>query len=149
VATTLRQLWEWEKLPIRDALYLADGRAFAVELDEQAPGGLTVNDPFDLDALFREDPEWVTSFVVSKNVELEDGRGYVCCGEGSWGSEGLFARLSPDGEPVWVVCLERSNPFIDIDVRDRVVRFRSSAGVSVSVALAGADFMPTHWPAAS
>jgi hypothetical protein len=151
VTTTLAQLWVRQELPIRDALYLADGRAFTVALDERAPGGLTVNDPFDLDALLAEDPEWVTSIVVSKQVELdlEDGRGYVCCGEGSWGSVGIFARLSPDGKPGWVVYLERSNPFTDIDVRDQIARFRSSSGVNVSVALTSSDFVPTPWPAVS
>jgi len=150
VTTSLAQLWEREELPIRDALYLADGRAFTVALDEQAPGGLTVNDSFDLDALLAKDPEWVTSIVVSKQVELEDsdGGGYVCCGEGSWGSEGLFARLLPDGAPAWVIHLERSNPFTDIDVRDHVARFRSTSGVTVSVALADTDFVPTPWPTA-
>jgi hypothetical protein len=148
VTTTLTQLWEREELLICDALYLIDGRAFAIELDEQAPGGLKVDDPFDLDALLRANPEWVTSFDISKKVELGNG-GYVCCGEGSWGSEGIFARLSPDGKPVWVVYLERSNPFIEIVVRDHVVRFRSSSGVNVSAALGGADFVPTRWPAAS
>lgn len=145
---TLTQQWAREELPIRDALYLGDARAFAVALDEQVPGGLKVNDPFDLDALLGENPGWVTSFVVSKKVELADG-GYVCCGEGSRGSEGLFARLSPDGEPVWVAYLERSNPFIEVDVRDQAARFRSSSGVIVSVTLTGAGFAPTHWPAAS
>lgn len=149
VTTTLAQLWEREELPIRDALYLADGRSFAVALDEQAPGGLTVGDPFDLDALLAQDPEWVTSIVVSKQVEVETGGGYVCCGEGSWGSEGIFARLSPDGTPTWVVYLERSNPFIDVEIRNQLARFSSSSGVQVSVSLAGTDFVPTHWPAAS
>lgn len=150
VTATLAQLWEREELPIRDALYLADGRAFAVTLDQRAPGGLTVDDPFDLDALLAEDPEWVTSIVVSKQIELDDG-GYVCCGEGSWGSEGIFARLSPDGEPVWVVHLERSNPFTDIDVDspDQIARFRSTSGVNVSVSLVNAGFVPTRWPTAN
>lgn len=149
VATTLAQLWEREELPIRDALYLADGRAFAVALDEQAPGGLRVNDAFDLDAVLAEDPEWVTSFVISKTVELGSGRGSVCCGEGSWGSEGIFARLSPDSEPMWAVYLQRSNPFVDVEIRDDAVRFESSSGAHVSVALTGADFVPVPWPAAS
>lgn len=144
VTTTLARLWEREELPIRDALYLADGHAFTVALDERAPGGLRIKDPFDLDALLAEDPEWVTSIVISKQVELdlEDGGGYVCCGEGSWGSEGIFARLSPDSKPIWAVYLERSNPFTDIDVRDRIARFRSSSGVNVSVALTSSDFVP-------
>lgn len=146
IATTLAQLWEREALPIRDALYLADGRAFAVALDERAPGGLSVNDAFDLDAVLAEDPEWVTSFVISKAVELGPGSGSVCCGEGSWGSEGIFARLSPDGEPVWAVYLERSNPFVGVEIRDQVARFESSSGVHVSVALAGTGFVPTPWP---
>lgn len=149
VAATFAQLWEREELPIRDALYLADGRAFAVALDPRAPGGLRVSDAFDLDAVLAEDPEWVTSFVISKAVELGAGDGSVCCGEGSWGSEGIFARLSPDGKPVWAVYLERSNPFIDIDVRDQIARFHSSSGVNVDVALTGSDFVPTPWPAAS
>lgn len=148
VTATLTQLWERAELPIRDALYLVDGPAFAVELDEQAPGGLKVDGPFDLAALLRANPEWVTSFDISKKVELGTG-GYVCCGEGSWGSEGIFARLSPDGRPMWVVYLEQSNPFIEIVVRDHVVRFRSSSGVNVSAALNGVDFVPTRWPTAS
>jgi hypothetical protein len=151
---TLAQLWGRGELPIRDALYLADGRAFAVALDARAPGGLTVCEPFDLDALLAQDPEWVTSLAVSKQVELrpEDGGGFVCCGEGSWGSEGAFARLRPDGAPMWVVYLERSNPFtvVDIDVQSRVARFRSSSGVRVSVALsADGEFLPAAWPGAS
>lgn len=148
VTTTLAQLWQREELPIRDALYLADGRAYAVALDEQAPGGLTVNEAFDLDAQLAKDPEWVTSIVVSKKVDLRDGTGSLCCGEGSWGSEGLLARLSSSGEPVWVVYLERSNPFTDIDIRDQVARFRSSSGIAVTVALGDTDFAPTPWPGA-
>jgi hypothetical protein len=148
VTTTLAQLWQREELPIRDALYLADGRAYAVAQDEQAPGGLSVNEEFDLDAQLAKDPEWVTSIVVSNKVELRDGTGSLCCGEGSWGSEGIFARLAPNGEPVWVVYLERSNPFTDIDIRNQVARFRSSSGLSVSVTATGTDFTPTPWPEA-
>jgi hypothetical protein len=43
------------RLPIRDALHLADGRAWSVEADQHATGGLRVKDPFDVDTFVAED----------------------------------------------------------------------------------------------
>jgi hypothetical protein len=140
VTTTLAQLWHREELPIHDGLYLADGTAWSAELDHQAPGGLRLTDPFDLEAFMTHSPDQVTSFVISKIVPLEAGSGYLCCGEGSWGSEGIFARLSTEREPIWAVYLEQSNPFVDVQIQQNVACFHSSSGVRIQVDLSAPQF---------
>jgi hypothetical protein len=144
---TLSRLWSRQELPIHDGLYLADGRAWSMELDQEAPGGLRVTEPFDVDAFLAENSEWVTSFAISKEVELPAGAGRLYCGEGSWGSEGILGRLSPSAEPVWAVYLERSNPFVDIETRGTLARFHSSSDVRISVDLARTEFALATWPA--
>ena len=144
--TTLSRLWSRQELPIHDGLYLADGRAWSVELDPEAPGGLRVTEPFDVDAYLAEDPDWVTSFAISKEVDLPADAGRLCCGEGSWGSEGILGRLSPSKEPVWAVYLERSNPIVDIELRGTLALFRSSSDVRISIDWAATEFTPAAWP---
>ncbi len=62
------------------------------------------------------------------------------------GSERIIALLSPDGAPLWIVHLERSNPFVDIEIRNQVARFSSSSAIHITVSVAGLEFTPTHWP---
>jgi hypothetical protein len=146
MTTTLAEFWLQGELPIHNGLYLADGRAWSVELDAHALGGLRLTDPFDVTAFLTERPERVTSFVVSKMARLDAGGGYLCCGEGSWGSEGMFARLSDDREPVWAVYLELSNPFVDVEVLKSVACFASSSGVHVTVDVTEPEFTLAAWP---
>jgi hypothetical protein len=143
--STVSRLWKQGELPIHSGVYLADGRAWSVAVDAASPGGLKVLEPFDVDEFLANDPEFVTSFVVSKLVELPEGAGHLWCGEGSWGSEGLFGRTTPQNELVWVVYLEESNPFVDIEIDGGMARFRSSSGVMVSVDVSGTDFVPAPW----
>lgn len=140
MTTTLAEFWRREELPIHDGLYLADGRAWSAELDVRATGGMRLTDRFDVDAFLAQSPDWVTSFAVSKTVPLDAGGGYLCCGEGSWGSEGIFARLSAEREPVWAVYLERSNPFVDVEIDQGVACFESSSGVRVCVDVSDLEF---------
>ncbi|MFJ1756581.1 hypothetical protein [Kitasatospora sp. NPDC088134] len=140
--TALARLWSREQLPIRDGLYTAAGGAFDVEVDPRAPGGLRVLDGFDVEEFLREDPEWITSLTTTAEVELPAGAGYLCCGEGSHGSEGFFARLSPDHDLLWAVYLEESNPFVDLTVTgDRAV-IRSTADVTIVLDLRSESFRP-------
>ncbi len=136
------RLWLAENLPIRDGLYRPDGSAREVCVDETAPGGLRLLEPFDLTAFLALDPEHTTSIIVTKEQELSDGSGYLCCGEGSYGSEGFFGRLDQHRELVWVVYLEEDNPFVQIDVAGTRAEFVSSSGVSVTVDLTSPDFGP-------
>lgn len=139
----ITRLWLAESLPIRDGLYWSDGSARGVRVDKRVRGGLALLEPFDLDAFLQLEPEETTSIMLTGERELADGSGYLCCGEGSYGSEGFFGRLDQSRRLVWVVYLEHANPFVRIDVADTRAEFLSSSGVSLTVDLTSADFDPS------
>ncbi|MFH8488715.1 hypothetical protein [Streptomyces longisporoflavus] len=132
-SSAISALWDSEQLPIRDGLYLASGVSYAVRGGSTPSEGLEILDEFDLEAVMREDPDWVTSFDITREVELPGPGGYLCCGEGSYGSEGFFARIDQDRRLVWVVYLEESNPFTGVEVEGSRAVFTSSSGVRISV----------------
>jgi hypothetical protein len=129
--TPIVALWRDGRLPIEDGLFFADGQSFVVD---HAPPGLEVVEEFDLAELLAEDPDWVTSIDITREVPLPDG-GFVCAGEGSHGSEGFFARLDDVRELVWVCYLGESNPFSEIKLDGERVTVTSTSGVSVTVSL--------------
>jgi hypothetical protein len=96
-------------------------------------GGLKVLAPFSLDEFLSCDPDMVTSIDITLEKPLLHGGGYVCCGEGPYGSEGFFGQLDQDRNLVWVVYLEYSNPFVDASISNTSTTFTSSAGVSITV----------------
>lgn len=65
--------------------------------------------------------------MTNARSPLPDG-GFLCVGEGSWGSEGFFGRPAWDGGIVWLVYPEYANPFTEIEVRGRQAVFRSTSG---------------------
>jgi hypothetical protein len=130
---TLADLWRDEQLPIEDALYLADGTAYDVEVSPQAPGGFEIGDQFDLAELVRADEDWMASIDPMREVELPGGAGYLCSGEGSHGSDGFFARLDSAGNPIWVLFLTEHNPFMDISIEGTRATFTSTSGVSLTL----------------
>lgn len=145
--STISRLWADREVPAREGLYLADGRAWSVVLDASALGSLTIAEPFDVDALLEEDPEFTTSTDTTyMTVEISPTEGYLCCGEGSHGSEGYLAKLDPAKRLVWVVYLAASNPFMEIEVRENVARFLSSSGVTICVDVRGICLVPATWP---
>lgn len=64
----------------------------------------------------------------------------MCCGEGSYGSEGFFGQLDEQKNLVWVVYLENSNFFVDVPVRKDTATFTSSAGTLIVVNLGTREF---------
>ncbi|TDC76160.1 hypothetical protein [Streptomyces hainanensis] len=130
--SAIATLWARESLPIKDGLYLASGESVAAELAPGSARGAVFLDPFDLDALLRADPEWVTEIDVAGTLRLEDG-GMLCCGQGSYGSEGFFARIGEDGAPRWGVYFEESNPFHEIAYSAGHATFGSTSGVRITV----------------
>ena len=140
VITVIKNLWLAENLPIRDGLYRAAGMSRTVRIDPTVPGGLVVLESFDLDAFLRADPEWLTAIDVLVRQTLPDGSGYLCGGEGSYGSEGFFGRLDRHQELVWVVYLQRSNPITEIAVDGEHATFTSSSGLSITVDLTSPEF---------
>src|SRR5882724_6188313 len=93
----IEELWRSGRLPIEDGVFFANGRSFAVEVVESR---LEVVDEVDLAQLLAEDPDWVTSIDVTREVAAPGG--FVCAGEGSHGSEGFFARLDEARNLIWV-----------------------------------------------
>ncbi|NED16034.1 hypothetical protein [Streptomyces sp. SID9124] len=131
--TTIERLWEGDyELPAEDGLYFADGRAYDVDITPGAPAGLTVLEPFDVDAMLAEDPSWVTAVGVLAVVELGDG-GLLWGGEGGMGADGFLARLTADRKLVWAVFFSDSNPFDRIRVTGNVATCHSTAEFELAV----------------
>ncbi|MFC7247448.1 hypothetical protein ACFQO7_33730 [Catellatospora aurea] len=133
-------LWLAGTLPIRNALYRADGVSITARIDPGAPGGLTLGEPFSLETAMRADPEYVTSVDITAEHDLGAGGGYLVCGEGSYGSEGFFGRLDAGKGLVWVVYLENSNPFVNISAEPGSAVFTSTSGVVITVNLETPEF---------
>ena len=123
-------LWSAARLPIEDGLYFADGRSYAVAV---AGAGLRLVEAFDLGELLAEDPEWLTSIDITREIRVPGG--YAVAGEGSHGSEGFFARLAEDRSLVWVCYLSESNPFGELAVESSTLTATSTSGLSLSLPL--------------
>ncbi|MFE9804127.1 hypothetical protein ACFYP6_35710 [Streptomyces goshikiensis] len=130
--TTIELLWEDFQLPVRDALYFADGRSCEVDLVSGVPSGVRVLAPFDLDEMLESDPSWVSS--VDELVAADLGsKGLLWGGEGSYGSEGFIARLTVDRALIWAMFFTESNPFDRIQLSGNVATFSSTSGFKIMV----------------
>lgn len=127
-------LWTSDRLPIKDGLYFADGRSYAVEVTDS---GLRIGEQFDLAELLAEDPEWLTSIDITSEIPVPGG--YACAGEGSWGSEGFFARLGEDHSLIWVCYLSEDNPFGELTVKASTLTATSTSGLSLTLPLDNPD----------
>jgi len=140
VTSLIERLWLADNLPIQDGLYRADGAAYSVQVDASVDGCLKILAPFSLEEFLSRHPGMVTSIDTTLEKPLPGGIGYVCCGEGSYGSEGFFGRLDPHRDLVWVVYLGNSDPFVDASISSTSATFTSSAGVSIAVDLETSEF---------
>ena len=131
--STLEKLWSTGRLPIRDGLYTSSGDAYSVQISDMAPGGLEILEKFDLDSMVEADPDWLTSIDITREMEIDGGTCRLLAGEGSHGSEGFFARVDSCNNLKWVVYLEESNPFVDINISGNKAIFCSSSGVVIAV----------------
>jgi hypothetical protein len=135
--SAIEALWAGGLVPIRDALYLASGVSVGAKLDPGTARGVAFLEPFDLAAELSADPGLVTAVDTQHQVHLPGGGGTVCCGEAAQGADGFCARLGDDGRLRWLLLLTGANPFTDIRVQSgRLVRFRSTSGVELTVDLA-------------
>lgn len=128
-------LWLSGELPIRDGLYRATGESFDVRVDPDSTRGYEVLGDFSLEEFRRDEPDEVTKIDIARKVPVSGG--FVCCGEGSFGSEGFFAYLDDDEVLVWVIYLEESNPFVELESDGDWVKFRSTAGFEFSGRIGG------------
>ena len=140
MTSLIERLWLADNLPIRDGFYRRDGMACAVEVDVSIEGGLRVLVPFSVEEFIECHPDMVTSIDITQERPLPDGTGYLCCGEGSYGSEGFFGRLDLHKNLVWVVYLENSNPFVGVFISNADAVFTSSSGVMITTKLENSMF---------
>ncbi|MET9874015.1 hypothetical protein ABZZ36_05175 [Actinacidiphila glaucinigra] len=138
----IAELWLTGRVPARNGLYRVDDAAFDVRIDGPRLSGFGIGEPFDVAAELAEDPECVTTADSHPRgvVELRDGTGYVCCGEGAHGAHGFFARLDSDGGLLWVVALRDSSPFELAEAEGRYATFTNNLGHSLTVDLAAPEF---------
>ncbi|GGW40896.1 hypothetical protein [Streptomyces xantholiticus] len=128
----IERLWEDFDLPVRDSLHFADGHSCDVALDSDAPSGLRVLAPFDLDETLESDPSLVSSVDGLAAVDL-GRKGLLWGGEGSYGSEGFIARLTVDRALMWAIFFMESNPFDRIRLSNNVATFSSTSGTEITV----------------
>lgn len=88
----------------------------------------------------------MTVIDLCHEAELDDGSGYMCCGDGALGADGFFARLDRDRNILWVVFMTGSNPFERIALDGSVVHVVNNLGNSVTVDLTRPEFAETSEP---
>jgi len=133
-------LWENETLPIKDGLYFADGRSYEAIINSTTAAGYEIANPINLDLFIEEDSECISSFDTTKIVQLPGKNGFLCCGEGSFGSEGFFAHLASNKSLLWVFYFEYSNPFVEIQLAEEgEANFLTSNGTSLKVKIANPE----------
>ncbi|MCE7082187.1 hypothetical protein [Streptomyces sp. ST2-7A] len=126
-------LWGDGKVFIRDALRMVSrGVSIDVQLDDESDSGVSFGGEFDLEFELGKNPDWVTPVDVTGTRETGDG-GEICRGEGSYGSEGFFARMDEKGGLIWVMYFEESNPFVGVSLIEGEAIFRSTSGVTVVI----------------
>jgi hypothetical protein len=130
--STITTLWAERELLVQDGLYFGTGEAVRAELAPGSDTGLRLTEPFDPAAELRADPENVTSVDISAFETLPDG-GRLVCGDGSWGAEGFFGRLTADDEVRWLMYFEDSNPFAEITRYGSIATFWSTSAVTITV----------------
>lgn len=137
VRISIIDLWLANERPAVDGWFQADGSAWTVEVDGPQLSWFNVGEPLDLDGLLAEHPESLTGADTHPQglAELPDGSGYVCCGDGSLGSEGFFARLDQNRGLVWLVSLLDSNPFQRAEVHGSLATFTNNLGNSLTIDL--------------
>ncbi|MGY0061342.1 hypothetical protein ACWY4P_33200 [Streptomyces sp. LZ34] len=128
----IERLWEDFRLPIRDALYLADGNSYDVTLSPGTPNGFRVLEPFDLRQTLKSEQDWTSEVDGLKSIGLTQG-GFLWGGEGSHGSEGFLARLTPERSLIWAIFFSESNPFQEIQLSSKTASFISTSGIEITV----------------
>ncbi|TLF81173.1 hypothetical protein [Nocardia cyriacigeorgica] len=137
MTNAVQRLWRQREVPIAEGVYTAEGRAWKVWLDPAADCGFTVGEPIDVDALLADSPGNTTSTDATFQTVEIPGEGYLCCGEGDLGAEGYVAKVDREGDLVWVVHFDDSNPFIALELDGDRAHCLSSSGVRITVGVQG------------
>jgi hypothetical protein len=127
------ELWKNGELPIKNALYFVDGRAGLIDIIFYPYPKLLKLGDFDFNDFYEKNKNETTTIDIVKKIQLSDV-GYLCIGEGSYGSEGFIACLDSKEDLIWVVYFENSNPFVSATILgDLTVVIESSAGFRLKI----------------
>ena len=108
----INELWNKEKLPIKDGIYFANGESFSFLAKFYPYVFIEKGESFSLVDFLNQNPDCITHIDIFKKIKLQMG-GTCLLGEGSHGSEGFIAYITSDEKLNWVIYFEESNPFIN------------------------------------
>lgn len=129
------ELWNEETLPIKDGVYFSEGSAISLSIKIYPNLIIEKGEPFDLVDFLNREPDCITSIDSTKKITVSDGCQCVI-GEGSYGSEGFIAYITPNGYLKWVMYFERSNPFINVvELSNKNIEVESSANYKIVIDL--------------
>jgi hypothetical protein len=125
-------------VPYVEGFFRADGTVRRIDYDGQQLSWFELGPPFVPD--WEHDPDDLAEVDWADRAFLAHDPGSVCCGEGPMGADGFFARLDPQGTPLWVAFMTNSNPFLQVRVEDTVATFTNNLNRSLAVDLDHPDF---------
>jgi len=128
-----RALLRAGSVPYIEGLFHMDGTVRRVTYDGPRLSRFDVGLPFV--PTWQDHPDDLVDIDWADRAVLPGGQGYVCCGEGPMGADGFFARLDPDGAPIWVVFMTDSNPFLKARIDGAVATFTNNLQRSVTIDL--------------
>lgn len=127
----INELWNKEKLPTKEGIYFANGESFSFLAKFYPHVFIKKGELFSLVDFLNENPDCITNIDILKKIEIQRG-GTCLLGEGSYGSEGFIAYISPDEKLNWVIYFEKSNPFINaIELPDTFLEVESSTNYKI------------------
>lgn len=127
----INELWNKEKLPIKDGIYFANGESFSFLTKFYPDIVIKKGKSFSLVDFLNKNPDCITDIDIFEKIKIQTGGAYLL-GEGSHGSEGFIAYITSDEKLNWVIYFEESNPFINaVELPDTFLKVESSANYTI------------------
>ena len=127
----INELWNKEKLPIKDGIYFANGESFSFLAKFYSDIVIKKGKSFSLVDFLNKNPDCITDIDIFEKIKIPTG-GACLLGEGSHGSEGFIAYITSDEKLNWVIYFEESNPFINaVELPDTFLKVESSANYTI------------------
>ena len=127
----INELWNKEKLPIKDGIYFANGESFSFLTKFYPDIVIKKGKSFSLVDFLNKNPDCITDIDIFEKIKIQTG-GTCLLGEGSHGSEGFIAYITSDEKLNWVIYIEESNPFINaVELPDTFLKVESSANYTI------------------
>ncbi|MFQ0971360.1 MULTISPECIES: hypothetical protein [Gilliamella] len=133
--TKILALWNKQTLPIKDGIYFSTGESISLSTQFYPQLLIKKGKPFNLNLFLDKDPDNITNIDITKKITITNGN-QCFLGEGSYGSEGFIAYLTPKDDLKWVIYFETSNPFINAtELPNHFLIVESSADFKIVIEL--------------